>query len=191
MIFAKKRSDLIDLFQRFIQVIEVNDGDQLVIAVHGPEGCGKSLVSDSFLHFLDDNRDTVNIPNEGKSVMEEDEGAALGRAHSEIISYNDLPIRFTIAREVRDVKSLPSFDGPDYVVFLHSWEKPPEELAQDITIALDDDYIGLTRVTTIGVSVQNLKFNASVSEFLNNIKDVSNDEHSVIKRSKSPLALKS
>ena len=128
-----KREEGVDVCARIAKHLE----GRVVIAVTGPEGCGKSLVSDSTLHYLDDDRDIKDIPNKGKSVMEEDPGDALGRAHSEIVDHKGRPIRVTIVRDVYDLEKMNDFEGTDIIFFLHSWTKLPKDVNPSLTIDME------------------------------------------------------
>jgi hypothetical protein len=129
------RDQAIDVFQKIISAIPINK--RIVLAVQGSEACGKSLASDSMLHYLDDDRNPKEIPNDGKSVLEKESGDVMGRAQSVIIYHNDVLVRFTIAKNIKDVENLEEFDGPDIIVFLQSWKTVlPDNLKPDVVIEM-------------------------------------------------------
>lgn len=111
---------------------------RVVVAVTGPEGCGKSLVPDAMLHHFDDDRNVDDIPNDGKSVMEEDPGDSLGMIHSKIVNHNDKPVRVTIVRNTYHLQKMDEFDGTDVIFFLHSWTKLPKEVKPSMVVDMKE-----------------------------------------------------
>ena len=132
------RDIAINAFQKIIAATSVENGQRLVIGVWGHENCGKSLVSDSMLHELDDQRQATVIPNDGHSVLEKEAGEVMGRAISVETTHKGKPIRFSIIKNIYDMYDLGDFKGADYIVYLQSWSRHPDEVKPSIEIEMEN-----------------------------------------------------